>query len=89
MKTFGAVGEENKKSTRKKMPKIRLFCSLNVTGILTPFLNLSKQCYNLSCEIEAKNNGEGGDENLNIKFIWPKRQECERKHTFFFYLIII
>jgi hypothetical protein len=25
MKTFGAVGEENKKSTRKKMPKLRLF----------------------------------------------------------------
>jgi hypothetical protein len=24
MKTFGVVGEENKKSTRKKMPKIRL-----------------------------------------------------------------
>jgi hypothetical protein len=23
-------------------------------------------------EIEAKKNGEGGDENLNIKFIWPK-----------------
>ena len=49
MKTFGVVREENKKSTRKKMPKIRLFCSLNVTGILTPFHNLSKQCYNLSC----------------------------------------
>jgi hypothetical protein len=25
MKTFGVVGEENKNSTRKKMPK-RLFC---------------------------------------------------------------
>ena len=37
---------------------------------------------------QKKNNGEGGDENLNMKFIWPKRQECERKHTFF-YLIII
>ena len=26
MKTFGVVREENTKSTRKKMPKIRLFC---------------------------------------------------------------
>jgi hypothetical protein len=43
----------------------------------------------MNCEIEAKNNGEGRDENLNIKCIWPKRQECERKHTSFFYLIII
>jgi hypothetical protein len=25
-------------------------------------------------KIEAKHNGEGGDENLNIKLIWPKRQ---------------
>ena len=25
---------------------------------------------------------------INLKFIWAKRQECERKHTFF-YLIII
>jgi hypothetical protein len=29
MKTFGVVGEENKKSTRKKMPKIRLTLSIN------------------------------------------------------------
>ena len=29
MKTFGVVREENKKSTKKKMPKIRLFCSKN------------------------------------------------------------
>jgi hypothetical protein len=28
MKTFGVVGEENKKSTRKKMPKIRLTLSI-------------------------------------------------------------
>ena len=28
MKTFGVVGEENKKSTRKKMPKIRLILSI-------------------------------------------------------------
>jgi hypothetical protein len=27
----------------------------------------------INYEIEAKNNGEGGDENLNIKLIWPKR----------------
>ena len=26
---------------------------------------------------------------IYLRFIWPKRQECERKHTFFFYLIII
>jgi hypothetical protein len=38
-------------------------------------------------KLKQKKNGEGGDENLNIKFIWPKRQECERKHIF--YLIII
>ena len=38
----------------------------------------------MNYEIEAKINGEGGDENLNIKFIWSKRQECERKHTFFY-----
>jgi hypothetical protein len=37
----------------------------------------------MNYEIEAKNNGEGGDENLNIQFIWPKRQECERKTHFF------
>jgi hypothetical protein len=29
MKTFGVVGEENKKSTRKKMTKIRLNLSIN------------------------------------------------------------
>jgi hypothetical protein len=34
-------------------------------------------------KLKQKKNGEGGDENLNIKFIWPKRQECERKHTIF------
>jgi hypothetical protein len=28
MKTFGVVGEENKKSTRKKMPKIQLTMSI-------------------------------------------------------------
>ena len=28
MKTFGIVGEENKKSTRKKMPKIRPILSI-------------------------------------------------------------
>jgi hypothetical protein len=28
MKTFGVVREENKKSTRKKMPKIRLILSI-------------------------------------------------------------
>ena len=28
MKTFGVVGVENKKSTRKKMPKIRLILSI-------------------------------------------------------------
>ena len=28
MKTFGVVGEENKKSTRKKMPKIRFTLSI-------------------------------------------------------------
>ena len=28
MKTFGVVGEENKKLTRKKMPKIRLTLSI-------------------------------------------------------------
>ena len=28
MKTFGVVGEENKTSTRKKMPKIRLTLSI-------------------------------------------------------------
>jgi hypothetical protein len=36
MKTFGVVREENKKSTRKKMPKIRLFCPQYVTVMLTP-----------------------------------------------------
>jgi hypothetical protein len=36
-------------------------------------------------KIKKKGGGGGGgvNENLNIKFIWPKRQECERKHTFF------
>jgi hypothetical protein len=29
MKTFGVVREENKKSSRKKMPKIRLILSIN------------------------------------------------------------
>ena len=42
----------------------------------------------MNYEIEAKNNGEGEDENLNMKSIWPKRPECERK-THFCYLIII
>jgi hypothetical protein len=51
-------------------------------------MKMVKKINYICLEIEAKNNGEGGDENLNIKLIWPKRQECERKHTFF-YLIII
>jgi hypothetical protein len=41
--------------------------------------NKKKSEYKINYEIEAKNNGEGRDENLNIKCIWPKRQECERK----------
>jgi hypothetical protein len=37
MKIFGVVREENKKSTRKKMPKIRLFCPQYVTVMFPNF----------------------------------------------------
>ena len=58
MKTFGVVREENKKSTRKKMPKIRH--NLSPFFLHQPFHNLVRLFPGLFWGQPIDSGGEGG-----------------------------
>jgi hypothetical protein len=66
MKTFGVVGEENKKSTRKKMPKIRLILSINRHRYFDTNHFITRFVYFLVCFGDDQLIPRGGEGGLTV-----------------------
>ena len=80
MKTFGVVREENKKSTRKKMPKIRLILSIICHRYFDTNHFITWFVYFLVCfgdnQLIPRGGGGGGGLAVfvnKLKIIWPPK----------------